>query len=185
MRRFACLMLPAILLAAACDRQSAPGEQANDVAAVPDAPVAGAIDRSHKGEAAPAFGFTGPDGRPASLATFRGRPVLLNLWATWCAPCVKELPTLDRLAARSAGKLQVVALSQDMDTAKVAPFFAERRFAALKPYTDARMAWTPAVAANLPTSILYDGAGKEMWRTTGDLDWTGATAARALAEAGI
>ncbi|MDP1027903.1 TlpA disulfide reductase family protein [Sphingomonas sp. KR1UV-12] len=148
-------------------------------------PKSGGIDTSHKGEAAPTLGFVDPAGKPVTLAAWRGKPVLLNLWATWCGPCVKELPTLDALAVREAGKLAVVTLSQDMDPAKVAPFFAERKFKALKAYTDPKMAWVPAVANNLPTSILYDAQGKEVWRTVGDLDWTGAVAAKALEGAGV
>src|SRR5688500_4401675 len=52
----------------------------------------GRLDRSHAGSAAPATTFEDPDGAPASLGDFRGRPVLVNLWATWCAPCVAEMP---------------------------------------------------------------------------------------------
>ena len=109
--------------------------------------------------------------------------MLLNLWATWCGPCVKELPTLDALAAREAGKLAVVTLSQDMDAGKPKAFLAERKLSHLGDYTDAKMQWLPAVTANLPTSILYGADGKERWRVLGDLDWTGPVAAKALAEA--
>ena len=55
----------------------------------------GSFDRSHKGEAAPAYGFADPTGKQTTLAAYKGTPVLLNLWATWCAPCVAEMPTLD------------------------------------------------------------------------------------------
>ena len=144
--------------------------------------VAGTIDHSHKGAAAPDYAFNDADGKPVTLASFRGTPVLLNLWATWCGPCVKELPTLDALAKRENGKLHVVALSQDMDPAKVAPFLRNHRITTLQPFTDAKMAWLPAVTANLPTTLLFDSAGKEVWRTTGDLDWTGPAATKALAE---
>jgi thiol-disulfide isomerase/thioredoxin/predicted small secreted protein len=187
--------LSAALLTACGDRTSNGAGQGNEAAAAdattpsPDeaAPAAaprasGSIDTGHKGEAAPTLGFVDPAGKPVTLAAFRGKPVLLNLWATWCGPCVKELPTLDALALREAGKLTVVTLSQDMDPAKVAPFFAARNFKALKAYTDPKMAWVPAVANNLPTSILYDAQGKEVWRTVGDLDWTGKVASEALAK---
>src|SRR4051812_37816274 len=73
-------------------------------------PVKGA-DRSHKGTPAPDATFNDPDGNQTSLAEFSGNPVLVNLWATWCAPCVKELPTLDRLSG--AKHIAVVAVSQD------------------------------------------------------------------------
>ncbi|WP_448662903.1 TlpA family protein disulfide reductase [Sphingomonas sp. CJ20] len=142
------------------------------------------MDRSHKGEAAPTIAFVDPSGAKVTLATFAGKPVLLNLWATWCAPCVKEMPTLDALAVQQAGKVQVVPLSQDFGGAeKVAPYFAKAGFKALKPYLDADAAFSTTMALNLPTTILYDSAGKEVWRVAGDMDWTGAQAAALIAEA--
>lgn len=189
-------LLAAACATAGCDRKSdgngqapaaAAGVTADEVApgAAPAPVAAGTIDRSHAGEPAPAFPFQNADGRTVTLAEFRGTPTLVNLWATWCGPCVKELPTLDALAKREGGKLHVVALSQDMDPAKVAPFWANKGLATLKPHTDGKMAWLPAVTANLPTTILYDANGRELWRTAGELDWTGDAAAKALAEAGV
>jgi thiol-disulfide isomerase/thioredoxin len=187
------------VLAAGCDRRVDPAGQgkvaqgnAAQAAAVSSdevqpgqgaAMAAGTIDRSHKGTAAPAYAFQDSTGKTVTLAAFRGTPVLLNLWATWCGPCVKELPTLDALARREGASLHVVALSQDTEPAKVAPFMAAHGLKTLQPFTDAKMAWLPAVTANLPTTLLFDSAGKEVWRTTGDLDWTGAAATKALAEA--
>ena len=197
------LMLVPALLAAGCDRRSGEGGQgkvgneeqsvANASAISPDevapgngpdaqaaAPVA-AIDRSHAGTPAPDFAFKDAGGKTLALAAFKGKPVLLNLWATWCGPCVKELPTLDALATREAGKLTVVALSQDMDAGKAAPFLAERHLTALGAYTDAATRWLPAVTANLPTSILYGSDGKERWRFLGPREWTDAATAKELA----
>lgn len=190
----------AALLTAGCDRQSSAPAQENvaTAAASPDevspdevapsndtAPAATAreVDRSHKGEVAPANSFADLTGKTGSMADFKGKPVLLNLWATWCAPCVKELPTLDALAKREAGKLAVVALSQDMDAAKVAPFVKGKGIAALDVRTDEKMAWIPKVTPTLPTTILYGSDGREIWRMVGDYDWTGAEAAKLLAEA--
>lgn len=187
----ACLLL-AMLATAACDRKSPAPEQATTSAdeVSPDeapaaAPTAGAgrLDRSHKGEPAPAITFADPAGKPVTLAAFKGKPVLLNLWATWCAPCVKEMPTLDAAAAAAGDRLTVLAVSQDMDAAKVAPFFGQRKFERLRPYTDAKMALSLGYGANLPTTILYDAAGKEVWRVTGDRDWTGTEAQKLIAEA--
>src|SRR5215213_4472067 len=70
------------------------------------------LDRSHAGDPAPGAAFENPEGEPASLADFRGKPLLLNLWATWCAPCVVEMPTLDALAAREGERLEVLTVSQ-------------------------------------------------------------------------
>ena len=108
------LILAAALLAlASCHKPSQPA--ANQGSAIaPEAPGKG-VDRTHKGQAEPATAFNDPDGKPTSLKAFAGKPTLVNLWASWCAPCIKELPTLDRLAQAKDGKLNVVAVSQDMD----------------------------------------------------------------------
>jgi thiol-disulfide isomerase/thioredoxin len=191
-------VIAAAVLAAGCDRQSDAPAQGNVAsAASPDgvspdevAPSGGAApattrtaDRSHAGSPALDAVITDLTGKSAMLAAFRGKPVLVNLWATWCAPCVKELPTLDALAKREAGKLAVVAISQDMDAGKVAPFVKEKGITALAVRTDPEMHWTPRVTPTLPTTILYDSAGREVWRMVGDYDWAGADAAKLLAEA--
>ena len=120
-----------------------------------------------------------------TLADFRGKPVLLNLWATWCAPCVKEMPTLDALAASKGARLQVLTVSQDFEGAKVvAPFFAEAKFKALRPYLDTEAAFSMGLGLNLPTTILFDGSGREVWRMPGDFEWNGADAAKLIVEAG-
>lgn len=72
----------------------------------------------------PAITFETADGRTLSLADFHGRFVLLNVWATWCPPCVKEMPSLDRLQKMKSGRLEVVALSIDRRGLEVVePFF--------------------------------------------------------------
>jgi thiol-disulfide isomerase/thioredoxin len=170
-----------------CDRQSQPAQQANEsVSGMPAAqPAAQNVDRSHKGEAAPKVEFLDPDGRKTSLAAFLGKPVLLNLWATWCIPCVREMPTLDRLAGGSGGRFAVLAVSQDMDGKKlVDPFWAKNGYRNLKPYLDPDTGFSIALGANLPTTILYDATGRELWRVNGDMDWTGPAAKALVAEAG-
>jgi len=166
-----------------CDRQSEPKQQADDANVAATAQGAtDKLDRSHKGEAAPAIAFT--DGKGAkTLADFRGKPVLLNLWATWCAPCVKEMPTLDALAVRAGDTLQVLTVSQDFEAAKVAPFFEKAKFRKLQPWIDTETAFSTRLGVNLPTTILYDSAGREVWRMAGDTDWAGDAAAKLIAEA--
>lgn len=180
-----CLLLGAALVGG-CDRQSPPAPQGNQAAGNFPAPVAGGkLDRSHKSEAAPAFAFTGPDGKQTTLADFTGKPLLVNLWATWCVPCIKELPSLDALAGETAGKLQILAISQDMKgKEKVDPFWAKAGLKHLTPYIDADMGFSMGMGANLPTTILYDAAGKEVWRVGGDFDWMSAQAKALIAEAG-
>lgn len=186
------LLLPAVLLLGACDRQSADNAQASanvaaETTATPpgfEADKLGQVSRDNAGEAAPDTPFTAPDGSETTLAAFAGKPVLVNLWATWCAPCVAEMPTLDALAEREDGKLQVLVISQDMDGAeKVAPFFEKAAFKRLQPYLEPGMALSVGYGANLPTTILYDAEGKEVWRVLGDTDWTGKPAADLIAEA--
>lgn len=205
-------LLPGLAMACAlagCDRQNAPAPQGNGANAVtaaatpaapggapaagneatthPDYPT-GRLDRSHAGTAAPALAFQGPDGQPARLAAFRGRPLLVNLWATWCGPCVVEMPSLDALAGRqTAGQgLQIVAISQDSADGrrKVTDFFAQRRFQHLQPYLDSEMGLMFGLGLDtLPTTILYDSQGREVWRMVGMADWQSDRVARLLLEA--
>ena len=177
------LIIAAIFALAAC--QKAPEQPtANEAAPSAETGIKG-VHRDHKGEAAPAAVFAGPDGKPAKLADFRGKPVLVNLWATWCAPCVKELPTLDKLAA--GGAVKVIAVSQDSGPhPSVVAFLKSHRIGTLEPYQDAQMGLSGALGPDtvLPTSILFDADGKEVWRYIGDQDWTSADAAKLLSEAG-
>jgi thiol-disulfide isomerase/thioredoxin len=181
------LLIAAILALSACQKpqQQAPNET---VPAAEAGPHKG-VDRSHKGQAAPAALFSNPDGGEISLAKFKGVPVLVNLWATWCAPCVKELPTLDGLAAahRDVGQLGVIAVSQDSGPqASVEAFLDKLNVKELGAYHDPKMALSGALGPDtvLPTTMLFDANGREVWRYVGDLDWTSPEAAKLLAEAG-
>lgn len=175
-------MLAILFALSACSGQ-VPQTNESEAAADDGVPKAG-VDRSRKGAAAPDASFTDAGGKSVGIASFKGKPVLLNLWASWCAPCVKELPMLDALGR--SGALQVVAVSQDSGPqASVKAFLAKLKVAGLGAYHDPSMSLSGALNAQvLPTSVLYDAEGKEVWRYTGDLDWTGAEAARLLAEAG-
>src|SRR5690349_13091515 len=101
------LIAVAFLALAAC--QKAEQQPANQAAPAAQAGPVKGVDRSHKGTPAPDASFNDPDGAETTLAEFSGKPVLVNLWATWCAPCVKELPTLDRLS-QSNKDIAVVAI---------------------------------------------------------------------------
>ena len=191
-------MILALLLAgsiAGCDRQKPGGEQpAPGQANVSDAQAKGAgterfarqVMREHKGKVAPDAVFKGPDDAPATLAAFRGKPLLVNLWATWCAPCVAEMPTLDKLAAAQAGKLGVIAVAQDLQGAAIVdPWFQKAGLSTLQPYIDPENGLLLAYNSALPTTVLYDAEGREVWRVIGAIDWQGAEAKALLAEAGI
>jgi thiol-disulfide isomerase/thioredoxin len=181
------LTIAALVALSSCgqaDRQA----PANEAAEPEEAGAAKGVDRSHAGKAAPDALFNDPDGGEISLADFKGTPVLVNLWATWCAPCVKELPTLDKLAAshRIDGQLGVVAISQDSGPQpSVRAFLAKLKVQDLGAFHDPEMRLSDALGVQvMPTTILYGADGKEVWRYTGDLDWTGGEAARLLDEAG-
>ena len=184
MRAF--LFATALVALAACQKP-APQPQNQAEPAAEAGPVKG-LDTSHKGKPAPDTIFNDPDGGDISLAAFKGGPVLVNLWATWCAPCVKELPTLDKLAAshRIDGQLGVVAISQDFGPQPSVEAFLEKlKIEDLGAYHDPKGALMTAAGAEvLPTTILFDAQGREVWRYVGDLDWTSAEAAKLLAGAG-
>lgn len=191
-RAWAIPLFGALLLLGACDRQSGDSgqavregqESAADAAPPPPPGLSGELDISKRGEAAPDVRFTAPDGSPATLADFRGKPLLVNLWATWCAPCVVEMPTLDALAEREKDRLQVLVVSQDLQGAEIVePFFAKNDFTLLKPYTDTENGLGFAYATGImPTTILYDSQGKEVWRMLGGMDWNGSRAAALMAD---
>ena len=122
----------------------------------------------------PALAFTDGAGHPASLADFKGKVVLLNLWATWCAPCVREMPSLDRLQAALGGAdFQVVALAEDRGGgAVVLPFLEKLGLRSLSPYLDAPGAAAQAFGApGLPTTVLIGRDGREAGRTLGAAEW--------------
>jgi thiol-disulfide isomerase/thioredoxin len=125
---------------------------------------------------APETAFTDIDGKPARVADFKGTPVVVNLWATWCQPCLKEMPSLDRLQAALAGKLVVAAVSQDSAGAKrVAPFVAGMGLQNLKVYLDPKSDLGHAFhVRGLPTSIIIDAQGRVAGRVEGAAEWDSA-----------
>lgn len=124
---------------------------------------------------APDLPVTGPDGKAMKLKDLKGKVVVLNLWATWCAPCKVEMPTLAKLqAAYQTQPLKVVALSADApDKAAEAKAFIGKN-APLQPYlaggSNILFKFQPAVAG-LPATIIYDKKGVERARISGDADW--------------
>ena len=118
--------------------------------------------------------FASPDGSPTSLASWRGRVVLLNFWATWCAPCVKEMASLDHLQAILGGPaFEVIALSIDTGgLASVRSFFTRQKIGHLRifvdAFADASSGWT---GTGLPLTVLIDREGREIARHLGAATW--------------
>ena len=131
------------------------------------------IDRAQAGGQVPDVELVQVDGQTLSLREETERPMLLNLWATWCAPCVKEMPLLDDLAADYDGRVDVVTASQDLDAAaKVPRFFQTNDLPNLQPWIDPETELSFAIGAGLPITVLYDAQGREVWRVLGDADWS-------------
>ncbi len=125
----------------------------------------------------PEVRFTDGEGRDLSLDRFRGKVVLLNLWATWCAPCRREMPALDRLQARLGGDdFEVLALAVDRGgAAKVKAFLDELGIERLGLYVDSTTRALRVLGAyGLPTTLLIDRAGREVMRVIGATEWDGA-----------
>ena len=135
----------------------------------------------------PEFTFAGADGKPKSLADFRGKIVLLNIWATWCVPCREEMPALDALETKLGGKdFAVVAVNIDKGgPEKAAAFLKETGATHLTLYTDASgKLFSTLKAVGMPTTLLIDRDGKEIARLVGPADWASPEAV-AVIEAAI
>jgi thiol-disulfide isomerase/thioredoxin len=159
-----------VLLLGACDR--AADDPAQPAESSPPQ-LAGVIDNSFAGTLLPELVVQNADGAELDLGIIEG-PMLLNLWATWCAPCVVEMPQLDALAAETEGELRVVTVSQDSRGAEVVtPFFAAKGFARLEPWLDpeTQLSAQFSQSGQLPLTILFDASGREVWRVAGGYEW--------------
>lgn len=122
----------------------------------------------------PAIAFTDGAGKSLSLADFRGRVVLVNFWATWCAPCVREMPSLDRLQARLGGPdFAVLDISLDREgKAVVEPYFAKNQLRHLGIYLDpSGEAFRRWQGSGVPTSFLIDREGRARGVLLGPAQW--------------
>lgn len=125
-------------------------------------------------QALPEIAFQGPDGEKRSLADFRDRVIVLNFWAVWCAPCLKEMPSLDRLQAKlEKERFEVVAVSIDRgDGDGPRSFFQRLEINHLRLYRDPTNQSSRAIKIRgLPTTLLIDGQGREIGRLEGGADW--------------
>ena len=122
---------------------------------------------------APAVSFSDLAGNPASLSEFAGKIVLVNLWATWCEPCLREMPSLERMQSRLGDAIAVVAISEDRGGGKtVEPFIDRLGLKSVKIYLDPKSAAERAFKVQgLPTSFLIDREGKVLGRVEGAAEW--------------
>ncbi len=136
---------------------------------------------------APSVAFAGPDGAERTLADFRGRALVLNLWATWCVPCRREMPALDHLQAEAGSRdFEVVAINVDTARPERAPVFLDQLgIKALTRYADPsgdaleklRLAGD---ALGLPTTLIIDKQGCQLGVVAGGAKWDSADALAAV-----
>ena len=184
MRSRLTLILIAPLLAMSTSSCERPQQQEEQEAQEPEAPVKG-VDRSKAGQPMPDVEILNADDETSTLIAASGQPVLVNLWASWCAPCVKELPTLDALSRRKGAPLVIAVSEERAERPSVDAFLEKHGIGNLQSWRDPNMSLSGALGVQvMPTTIYYDASGRELWRYVGDLDWTGEEAARLLAEGG-
>ncbi len=196
------VLLSPVLLLAGCDNAPTPKGQAQesetaqagssklpakaDIALESANGSTAVLTYRYAGTKTPGAPFIGTDGREVTLSDYVGRPLLVNIWATWCGPCKVEMPALDALAALEEGRVSVVAISQDLEGRDpVRAFFKQSRIENLEPFTDPdnRMFESIGPQITLPTTILFDSEGKEVWRVSGGVEWDDEEIAKLLAEA--
>jgi thiol-disulfide isomerase/thioredoxin len=134
-------------------------------------------------EALPEVKFQDAEGKERTLADWRGKVVLLNLWATWCVPCRKEMPALDRLQQElGSDKFEVVAISVDRKGIEGArKFLDETKVGKLALYVDTTTRLTSELrAVGLPATLLIDAQGREIGRLLGPAEWDSEDAKRLI-----
>lgn len=151
----------------------APAQSAEPARAKPAGKMAAFVHKKSP-EPLPEITFNDAAGKALTLADFKGKVVLLNLWATWCAPCREEMPALDRLQKALGGdNFEVVALSLDRKGAEASQkFLTETNAGNLKLYIDATAKQGTALKiVGMPTTILIDKEGREVGRLAGPAEW--------------
>jgi thiol-disulfide isomerase/thioredoxin len=137
-------------------------------------------------EAPPEAAFQDATGKERTLADWRGKVVLLNLWATWCLPCRKEMPSLDRLQKElGSDKFEVVAVSVDRKGLEASrKFLDETQVQDLGLYVDATARMTSTLrVVGLPATLLIDAEGRELGRLLGPAEWDSEDAKRLIRSA--
>lgn len=165
---------------------AAKAERAKKVAAAATGQVA-ALLPADPPQSLKTLAFNGPDGKAMTLADRAGRTVLVNLWATWCAPCRAEMPALDALQKeKGSDKFEVMAINVDTgDDTKPKAFLDEIGVKSLGHYRDASMGVfndlkKRGLALGLPVTLLVDGEGCLIGHMNGPAEWAGEDARRLM-----
>jgi len=140
-----------------------------------DSPQPFAVEAIDPPQAAPELAFLDHKGHTTNLADFHGRVVVFNLWATWCPPCISEMPALDRLASRLAEEpFSIVAVSLDREGKRVVDAFYQRAgLTTLLQYFDPRGRVAKDLGTSgLPATVVIDHEGREVGRLSGSIDWS-------------
>ena len=187
LRVFGVVCLAALALGG-CDRGAEGDAQESATSASSETPappqLPGQVVRAFAGTELPAMTFADPKGNTLDTGALDG-PVLVNLWATWCAPCVVEMPALDALAGELEGEVKVLTISQDSRPELVPAFFEARDFQHLEQWLDPEneLAFAFSDAGLLPVTILFDAQGMELLRVAGGYEWDSEEAIALVREA--
>ena len=139
----------------------------------PDRAKLGEFVPSQQPAPAPAVSLTDVSGNTVELSDFKGRLVVVNLWATWCEPCLREMPSLERLQSKLGDRIAVLGVSEDRGGSKtVEPFIAKLGLKSVKIFLDPKSIVGRAFEVRgLPTSLLIDRDGKLLGRVEGAAEW--------------
>ena len=149
------------------------GAAAEGEADMPDRTKLGEFLPSSQPYPAPAISLADTTGQSVELSELHGKLVIVNLWATWCGPCLREMPSLERLQSRLGERIAVLAVSEDRGGNKtVEPFIAKLGLKSVKIYIDPKSEVGHAFGVRgLPTSFLIDREGKVLGRVEGAAEW--------------
>ena len=122
----------------------------------------------------PTMVFNDPDGEEMRLSDYKGKVILVNIWATWCAPCIAEMPMLDALQSSHEGDdFEVVTISLDRTAEEAQGWFVKNGIANLPLWHDSSYGVSAKLnLPGLPTSVFYNRQGREIARIPGEVDWT-------------
>jgi thiol-disulfide isomerase/thioredoxin len=149
--------------------------------ALPPAALAAASIKPWTSGATPKLELDGLDGRKVQLSALKGKVVLVNYWATWCEPCIDEMPSIERLRKKMKGRpFEVLAVNYGESADRVSAFIAKMKLSMpvlLDPYKNSVDAWK---VRGLPMTFLVDAAGRVRYWSFGESDWSEGEALRVV-----